>query len=283
MTKPSRKGPILSLPQETAIALGTLRDRATGLFDPTVRLGVTGLARAGKTVFITALVHNLLHNGRLPFFRAQQSGRISRAYLAPQPDDSVPRFQYEDHVAALLEERQWPQSTRAVSELRLTIDYEAASGWNRLFSPGRLSVDIVDYPGEWLLDLPLLSMTFADFSQQAVDLVKSPPRRELAGEWLEHARTIQPSDPADETVARALAARFTAYLQACKATNARSVDPAARPLPDAGRSRRLPCADLSRRCPICPTRPTPSRDRCMAMMERRFEAYKTHRRQAVLP
>jgi uncharacterized protein len=29
-------------------------------FDSTVRLGVTGLSRAGKTVFITALVANLL-------------------------------------------------------------------------------------------------------------------------------------------------------------------------------------------------------------------------------
>ena len=35
---------------------------------PTVRLGVTGLARAGKTVFITALVRNLIAGGRLPLF-----------------------------------------------------------------------------------------------------------------------------------------------------------------------------------------------------------------------
>jgi len=272
LTKPSRKGPILSLPQETAIALGTLRDRATGLFDPTVRLGVTGLARAGKTVFITALVHNLLHNGRLPFFRAQQSGRISRAYLAPQPDDSVPRFQYEDHVAALLEERQWPQSTRAVSELRLTIDYETASGWNRLFSPGRLSVDIIDYPGEWLLDLPLLSMTFADFSQQAVDLVKSPPRRELAREWLEHARTIQPSDPADETVARALAARYSAYLHACKADEkALSTLPPGRFLMpgDLEGSPALTFSPL-----VGDLEKHADKGSLQAMMERRFESYK---------
>ena len=44
--------------------LGTIAGRGT----PTVRLGVTGLSRAGKTVFITALVHNLVHGGRLPLF-----------------------------------------------------------------------------------------------------------------------------------------------------------------------------------------------------------------------
>ena len=107
------------------------------LFSPSLRLGVTGLSRAGKTVFISALVHNLLHGGRLPLFEAQKSGRIARAFLEHQPDDAVPRFQYEDHIAALVDDRVWPDSTRAISELRLTIEYESASGWNRLFSSGQ--------------------------------------------------------------------------------------------------------------------------------------------------
>ena len=40
---------------ETRMALGSLGDAASGLVHPTIRLGVTGLSRAGKTVFITAL------------------------------------------------------------------------------------------------------------------------------------------------------------------------------------------------------------------------------------
>ncbi len=39
------------------IAAGGLKDFATGLVAPTVRLGVTGLSRSGKTIFITALVN----------------------------------------------------------------------------------------------------------------------------------------------------------------------------------------------------------------------------------
>ena len=35
------------------------------LFEPTIRLGVTGLSRAGKTVFITALVRNLVGGANL--------------------------------------------------------------------------------------------------------------------------------------------------------------------------------------------------------------------------
>jgi len=92
---------LTSLGDEARIALDTAAGRAAGLFSPNLRLGVTGLSRAGKTVFITALVHNLIHGGRLPLFDPVRSGRLARAYLEPQPDDSVPRFAYEDHVRAL--------------------------------------------------------------------------------------------------------------------------------------------------------------------------------------
>ena len=60
----------------------------TDMMTPTLRLGVTGLSRSGKTVFITALVRNLVSGGRLPFFFPEAEGRIERAYLEPQPDDA---------------------------------------------------------------------------------------------------------------------------------------------------------------------------------------------------
>ena len=76
-----------------------------GLFDPVIRLGVTGLSRAGKTVFITSLVANLLDRGRMPQLRAAAEGRILAAYLQPQPDHTIPRFAFEDHLAALTRAR----------------------------------------------------------------------------------------------------------------------------------------------------------------------------------
>ncbi|MEQ3727687.1 MAG: YcjX family protein, partial [Tateyamaria sp.] len=113
----------------TTIADGVL-DVAQGIYDtgadlvgtPTIRLGVTGLARSGKTVFITSLVANLLDRGRMPHLLAASEGRISAAYLQPQPDDTVPRFDYEAHMGALTgQPPRWPDSTRAVSELRVSL------------------------------------------------------------------------------------------------------------------------------------------------------------------
>jgi uncharacterized protein len=263
-----------TIADEALIALDTIAGRTASLVNPSLRLGVTGLSRAGKTVFISALVHNLIHGGRLPMFEPRKSGRVARAYLEPQPDDAVPRFQYEDHVAALVGSRIWPESTRAISELRLTIEFESASAWSRLFSRGRLSLDIVDYPGEWLLDLPLLAKSYAQFSSDGLELAASPARADLSAEWRARMEAVDPDADADEMAARGLAEAFTAYLRACKQdSRALSTLPPGRFLMpgDLEGSPALTFAPLA-----VPAGGRARPGSLHAMMERRYEAYKTH-------
>ncbi|HWN78785.1 MAG TPA: YcjX family protein, partial [Bradyrhizobium sp.] len=93
--------------EEARLSARALLEYGDHFFHPTVRLGVTGLSRAGKTVFITALIHGLTRGGRFPVFEPFATGRIARARLEPQPDDAVPRFDYENHVRTLIEERRW--------------------------------------------------------------------------------------------------------------------------------------------------------------------------------
>lgn len=258
---------------EARIALDTFLSRASGIVNPALRLGVTGLSRAGKTVFISSLVHNLLHGGRLPLFEAMKSGRLGKAVLEHQPDDAVPRFQYEDHIAALVNDRVWPDSTRSISELRITINYESASAWGRLFSGGRLHLDIIDYPGEWLLDLPLLGKSYAEFCEDAFALSRSKPREKLATEWHRTAGSVNPQAAFEEPAARRLHESFTAYLRACKMD-----DRALSTLPP---GRFLMPGDLEG-SPAITFAPLPElaastgKDTLQATMERRYEAYKTH-------
>jgi uncharacterized protein len=264
----------MTFADEAMLVLETLAERTTGILNPSLRLGVTGLSRAGKTVFISSLVHTLLHGGRLPLLEAQRAGRIRSVQLEEQPDDAVPRFQYEDHIRTLVEQRLWPDSTRAVSELRLTIEFESASAWGRLLSAGRLSIDIVDYPGEWLLDLPLLEQDYRTFSERAMALAATGRRKELARDWLALSSSVAADREADEMLARELAGAFTAYLRTCKEdeNSFSALAPGRFLMPgDLEGSPALTFAPL----PKLPEGRF-AKGSLAAMMERRFEAYKSY-------
>src|SRR5438874_9578449 len=197
--------------EETRLSARALLEYADHFFHPTVRLGITGLSRAGKTVFITALIHGLTRGGRFPIFEPFATGRIARARLEPQPDDAVPRFDYEDHVRTLIEERRWPNSTVDISELRLVIDYQRQNGADKT-----LTLDIVDYPGEWLLDLPLLNKSYEQWSAESLALSREGPRAKLAVPWHEQLKTLQPDGRENEQATLAAAKLFTDYLRACR-------------------------------------------------------------------
>jgi len=187
------------------------------LFDPVIRLGVTGLSRAGKTVFITSLVANLLNRGRMPQLQAAADGRIEVAFLQPQPDDTIPRFDFERHLAALSgPDPHWPDSTRAISQLRLSLKVRRGSWISGLSGPRTVHLDIVDYPGEWLLDLPLMGMSYADWSQGVLDGARQPARATLAAPWLSVLAAATPDAPLDEGEAQAQARAFTSYLAAVR-------------------------------------------------------------------
>lgn len=256
-------------------ALSGIADYGRDLVHPTIRLGVTGLSRAGKTVFITALVNNLLQGGRLPAFSPLANGRIRRVYLQPQPDDDIPRFAYEKHLEAMTgKDRRWPQSTTRISQLRLSIEYEPRGWLGSRFSPSHLNIDIVDYPGEWLLDLPLLHLSFDEWSLQVIRQSHSKIRKPLARDWHRLIGTHLPDAPENEDIALQLATAFTAYLGACRneRVSLSSVPPGRFLMPgDMADSPALTFAPLD-----MAEGETAAKGSLHAMMARRFEAYKSH-------
>jgi len=267
--------PISSYTDAAGDAFRGIGDFVSGLVTPSVKLGVTGLARSGKTVFITALVHNLIAGARLPFLDAAAQGRLLRVYLEPQPDDVVPRFEYEKHLADLVADPpRWPESTRRISQLRLTLEYASTKFWKRQLGRERLHIDIVDYPGEWLLDLPLLAIDYREWSRTALEQSRAAGRRKAAKPWHASLSLVEPTDPADEALAETLSDLFKAYLR-----ETRSDAHALSTLPP---GRFLMPGDLAG-SPALTFAPLDAKDvekfprgSLWAMMERRYEAYKTH-------
>ncbi|WP_416883343.1 YcjX family protein [Marivita sp.] len=236
-------------------------------FEPAIRLGVTGLARSGKTVFITSLVANLMDRGRMPGLLAESEGRILSAYLQPQPDDTLPRFDYESHLSDLTAlDPRWPNSTRTISELRLSLKVRPSGLLSGLQGPRTIHLDIVDYPGEWLLDLGLLDKTYDQWSEETLKRIEN---RDTAQDYLAQARAEDASAPLEEPRAQSLAAGFTAYLIAARQAGFSDCTPGRFLLPgDLAGSPVLTFA------PLPPTQ-NPTRKSLAREMERRFEAYKS--------
>lgn len=236
------------------------------LFEPVIRIGVTGLARSGKTVFITSLVANLLDRGRMPHLVAAAEGRIEAAFLQPQPDDTVPRFDFEQHLHDLTSATpRWPDSTRAVSELRLSLRVRRGGLLAGLQGPRTLHVDIIDYPGEWLLDLALLDKSYADWSGET--LARAENRSEGAA-YMQALAGVDANGALEEPQAKALAAAFTGYLTAAREAGYYDCTPGRFLLP----------GDLEG-SPVLTFAPLPGdgvgpRGSLRREMARRFEAYK---------
>lgn len=249
--------------------VGTVTGTLTAPFsDPVIRLGVTGLSRAGKTVFITSLVANLMDRGRMPQLVAARSGAIRAAYLQPQPDDTVARFPYEDHIGRITSESPgWPEGTRTVSELRLSLRVQPSGLWGGVSGPRTVHLDIVDYPGEWLLDLGLLDKTYDQWSAEVLSRIEG---REQAADFRAQLEGTDPAMQFSEPVAKDLAQGFSAYLEAAREAGYSDCTPGRFLLPgDMAGSPVLTFAPL-------PEAQGAGRKALRREFERRFESYKSH-------
>ena len=212
---------------------GNLRDgvsRAGAAIDEVVnedriRLAVTGLSRAGKTVFITALIRNLLALGAgrntLPALHARLSEngatRLRGVHVLPAGAAVLPYFDHASKLASLAAEQPaWPPRTDDVAQVSLALCLMRKSALGQRLGSRRVRLDILDYPGEWLLDLPLLEQSFAAWSADTLRLLRQTPRREVSTAFLNFAAGLRPGDKADETVARRGHELYRATLAACR-------------------------------------------------------------------
>jgi len=197
--------------------------------DRHLRLAVTGLSRSGKTAFITAMVNQLLsvNNGaRLPMLGAAREERLLGVKRVPQRDLGIQRFTYDEGLAQLYgTPPAWPTPTRGVSEMRLALRYRSHDSLLRHFKDtSTLYLEIVDYPGEWLLDLPMLAQDYLSWSRQMTGLLQGD-RAEWSAAWRKLCAGLDPHAPADENRLAAISEAWTDYLLRCKREGLHFIQP----------------------------------------------------------
>jgi uncharacterized protein len=256
--------------------MASARDLFDLLGDRTVRLAVTGLSRAGKTVFITSAIHNLLSAAAnpavLPFLRVQAKGRLVGAKIVSEAAIAKRHFPYGDLMRQMAQDPpRWPDSTTGTSQIRLALRYRPLGLVGQtLGALPTLNLDIVDYPGEWLLDLPLLRQDYAGWSRETLALMESEPRRALAGDWLGFIGAHSADGPADEAAARRAGELYRGFLLRCRERGLSLLQPGR--LVSPGEFEGVPVLWF---CPL-PLDGEPRKGTLGGLMRDRFEGYKKH-------
>ncbi|MGN1357134.1 MAG: YcjX family protein [Succinivibrionaceae bacterium] len=175
-------------------------------FDREIRIGVTGLSRGGKTAFFTSLIglfENFSESNaqiHLPRFTALGDRGIFYGGLVDNPDLSVPRFPYADALGALRSDPPcWPEPTDSVSQVKIELRYRD----DRFYIPGKsrsLYLTLYDYPGEWLVDILLLNLTYQEFSSKVAELAEKFRPAADPSSWINLGSALDPDDPVDEVL-----------------------------------------------------------------------------------
>jgi len=173
----------------------------------TVRIGVTGLARSGKTVLLTALAATLLSSNAL-------GGRIRGAQMTDAGTDGLPRFPYRRMRDALAADPpDWPRPTDGPARLSLTINRRE----DGLFRRRPLKVEFLDYPGEWLVDLPMLGQSYAAWSRETFARMATLPSNEDAQRFQAFATALPSGMDASDAQADIGHALYSAALRSYRA------------------------------------------------------------------
>src|SRR5690554_641028 len=203
----------------------SLFDRAVGVakktydkaLDRHICIGITGLSRSGKTTLITSLINQLCNyeSAKLAGFPPIQAERLLGVKLH-QLDD-LPMFPYEAGYKKITSASpEWPDSTSEISgcllELKLKKERSSLIGSDHY----SLFIEIRDYPGEWLLDLPLREMSFVRWCGLCSAQYLRSPRLELLGPLLDEFKQLDPFAPADEDKLKSLSEQYKQFLSRCK-------------------------------------------------------------------
>lgn len=198
-------------------ALSTAKKTFDKARDRHICIGITGLSRSGKTTLITSLINQLCNyeSAKLAGFPPIQADRLLGVKLHTL--DDLPMFPYHagyEKIASPTPE--WPQSTSEISGC--LIELKLKKERSRFIGSGHYSlfIELRDYPGEWLLDLPMRDMSFKRWCDLCQAQYLRSPRLELLGGLLDDFKQLDPFAPADEAKLSALSEQYKAFLKRCK-------------------------------------------------------------------
>jgi predicted YcjX-like family ATPase len=174
---------------------------------PVTRIGITGLSQAGKSTLITAVINHLENIRRGALAKQTTLSGLTHGHWLR---DATPAFDYDAGLHALTNSPpSWPNSTTdwSIARIELSIDRPWYST-----KPRRRIIELLDYPGEWLLDLCLLEWDYPTFCAQVWSWCSQAPRAAIAADLIQTLAAIDPQAPVDAAYLLELQQRWAAFL-----------------------------------------------------------------------
>ncbi|QIR80017.1 YcjX family protein (plasmid) [Sulfurospirillum diekertiae] len=85
-----------------------------------IKIAITGLSRAGKTVFITSLVDQLLYQSKLASITNKKLFKVT----IKSPNLMTKRFDYYTYIDMLKKDNVWPKGTDEITNIVLEFESE---------------------------------------------------------------------------------------------------------------------------------------------------------------
>ncbi|TVP90032.1 MAG: YcjX family protein [Pseudomonadaceae bacterium] len=195
--------------------LASARHQVGSMLQRPLRIGVTGLSQAGKTTFITSLLNQLENHQKSLLRQRKPFDRLLSVHW--QREGTEHAFPYLSAMQALSgEPARWPESTSDLTRVELELRYAPGGLLGPVQGERLQRVELIDYPGEWLLDLPLLQLDYGQWCEQMARWLQTEPRASLIGDLAARLQAIDPQAAADSVDLHALRAEWTGFLQRCR-------------------------------------------------------------------
>ncbi|WP_137165446.1 YcjX family protein [Salinimonas lutimaris] len=183
------------------------------------RFTITGLSRSGKSMLFTSLMTMLRYRseGRyecLPLLEHLPMALVEHMWIAPL--EGFAMFEVEAHLDAL-ENQRWPAPTEDVYGFKLVVRLRQSGAVKKYLLPYTdIEFEFIDYPGEWLTDLPMLQKSFQQWSDSAWAQQMNRPQRDYAGVWHDAVNDFDFDQPPTPEAIRHLLEQYRGYLSHAK-------------------------------------------------------------------
>ncbi len=133
----------------------------------TTKIAITGLSRSGKTIFITSLIDQLLLQKKITSITSRKQ---PFNVTIKSPTTLIKRFDYYSLKKIIKEYHQWPDGTDDITSTIL--EFETKSRYSFL-SNSKFRIELIDYPGEWILDIAMMDLSYEQWSEKTINWMKN--------------------------------------------------------------------------------------------------------------